>query len=177
VPRKNVRLFHGKPMIAYPLETAKASKLFDLIIVSTDDFEIADVAFTHNAVIVPREADDGSTGTQEIAARVLDKLQLQGSAACVMYPCSPLLDVYHLKQGYAALLNPAAKAFARSVGPDGQDAGCYYWGWMRAFRDRLPLDAFNTIDVALPAERACDVDTMDDWSRCESMYDALRRAS
>lgn len=176
VQRQNIADFRGRPMLAYPLDVARASKLFDLTIVSTDDAQIAGFACSAGAIVVPREADDGSIGTQEIAAHVLDRLQLQGNAACVIYPCSPLLDVFHLKQGFAELLKPHHKAFVRSVGPDGEDAGCFYWGWVRAFRDRRPLDAFNTHEYVLPAERVCDVNTTEDWARAESMFDALRRA-
>jgi pseudaminic acid cytidylyltransferase len=177
VPRKNVREFCGAPMLAHPLLVAQHSSLFDLVVVSTDDAEIAACAFRYGAVVIPRPLDDGTVGTQEIAARVLDQLQVTGGVACVIYPCTPLLDVPHLKQGYARLLHPDARCFARSVGPDGQDAGCYYWGWVRAFRDRRPLDEFNASDVVLPAERVCDINTPEDWARAESMFDALRRAS
>ncbi|MDZ4098616.1 MAG: pseudaminic acid cytidylyltransferase, partial [Methylophilaceae bacterium] len=44
IPRKNIKLFCGKPMIAWSIEVAKASGLFDRIIVSTDDIEISEVA-------------------------------------------------------------------------------------------------------------------------------------
>lgn len=177
VPRKNVKPFRGEPMLSYPLTTAKASGLFDLIIVSTDDAEIALLAYQHGATVVPRPYDDGSTGTQELAARVLDQLDLHGSVACVLYPCVPLLTPQDLKDGYARLLQPDAKCFVRAVGPDGADAGAFYWGWIRAFRDRRPLDAFHTADHVLPAERVCDVDTPADWARCEEMFDNLKGAS
>lgn len=176
VPRKNIRDFRGRPMLAYPLQLARECSLFDLVVVSTDDFEIADCAFSHGAVVVPREIDDGTTGTQELAGRVLDQLDFSGQC-CVIYPCTPLLDAEHLSLGRDYLLRPDAKCYARSVGPDGQDAGCFYWGWVRAFRDRRPLDAFNTVDVPLPAQRVCDINTPEDWARAESMFDALRRAS
>lgn len=176
IPRKNVRQFRGKSMLLYAIDAAKESGLFDLIVVSTDDTEIATYAFEFDAMVVPREHDDGSIGTQEIAARVLDQLDLHGSA-CVIYPCTPLLNADLLKLGWSYLLRPDAKCFARSVGPDGQDAGCFYFGWSRAFRARCQLDAFHTIDVPLPAEQVCDINTPEDWARAESMFDALRRAS
>jgi pseudaminic acid cytidylyltransferase len=176
IPRKNILDFYGRRMLAYPLHTARASGLFDLIVVSTDDAEIAGYSFTHGAIIVPRLPDDGTIGTQEIAARVLDQLQIGGGAACVLYPCTPLLDVYHLRLGWTKLLSPEARCFTRSVGPDGQDAGCFYWGWTRAFRDRRPLDDFNTLNVELPAERVCDINTPEDMARASAMFDALRRA-
>jgi pseudaminic acid cytidylyltransferase len=164
-------------MLEYPIEAAKDSGLFDLILVSTDDQRIANVAFRNGCLVVPRPLDDGSTGTQEIAAQVLDQLQASGSYCCVIYPCSPLLTGFYLRQGYAALLRPEARCFTRSVGPDYQDAGCFYFGWVRAFRDRRPLDEFNTTDVPLPVERVIDINTEADWARALSMYDALRRAS
>jgi N-acylneuraminate cytidylyltransferase len=44
IPRKNIKVFHGKPMIAYSIEAAVTSGCFDKVIVSTDDTEIAEVA-------------------------------------------------------------------------------------------------------------------------------------
>jgi pseudaminic acid cytidylyltransferase len=177
VPRKNIRDFHGMRMLNYPICAAQDSGLFDLIVVSTDDREIASCAFDNGCIVVPRRYDDGATGTQEIAARVFDQLDVSGGASCVIYPCTPLLLPSDLKAGWAKLLDPEAKSFVRSVGPDGQDAGAFYFGWTRAFRDRRPLDEFNTTDYVLPAERVIDVNTEADWTRALSMYDALRRAS
>ena len=51
IPRKNVKDFYGKPMIAWSIEAAKASGCFDKIIVSTDDQEIADIARQFGAEI------------------------------------------------------------------------------------------------------------------------------
>ena len=61
IPRKNIKLFHGKPMIAYAIQTAHASNLFDKLIVSTDDQEIADIARSYDAEIPflrPKELSD-----------------------------------------------------------------------------------------------------------------------
>ena len=51
IPRKNIKDFHGKPLIAYSIEVALKSKLFDKVIVSTDDEEIAKIAMQYGAVI------------------------------------------------------------------------------------------------------------------------------
>jgi pseudaminic acid cytidylyltransferase len=174
VPRKNVRDFRGMPMIAYPIELAKKLGLFDLILVTTDDAEIAKVAFSHGASVMHRPPDDGAVGTQETASRLLDQLQMVGGAACVIYPCTPLLDLPNLRLGWEWLLKAQTRSYVRAVGIDGKDAGCFYWGWVRAYRDRVPLDAFHTTDLVLPPERTCDVDTPEDWSRAETMYDALK---
>ena len=51
IPRKNIRLFHGKPLIAYTIEQAQQSKLFDRIIVDTDSSEIADISKKYGAEV------------------------------------------------------------------------------------------------------------------------------
>lgn len=176
VPHKNVRWFHGQPMLAYPIKAAKASGLFDLIAVSTDSQEIAACAFHFGAVVVPREADDGTTGTQEVAARTLENLRITGGIACVIYATTPLLLPEHLRDGFNALMSPRWTNFAMSVGPDGKDAGCFYWGWVRSFLERMPLDGGLTQTVTLPGNRVCDINTPEDWALAESMFEALRRA-
>lgn len=170
VPSKNRRVFHGKPMLEYPIRAAQASGLFDLIVVSTDDPVIAHVAYMCGALVLPRGMDDGTVGTQEIAARVLDELNVWSDLACVIYPCTPLLESEHLQVGLNRLLMPDAKSFAYSVGPDGQDAGAFYWGWVTAFRNRIPLVG-NAAHVVLPGECVCDINTPEDWERAEQMFE------
>lgn len=51
IPKKNIKPFYGKPLIAYSIETAKQSELFDRIIVSTDDEEIAKIAKEYGAEV------------------------------------------------------------------------------------------------------------------------------
>jgi N-acylneuraminate cytidylyltransferase len=176
VPRKNIRLFHGRPIIGYSIEAARKSHLFDSVIVSTDDDEIEQVASAAGANVVRRPIDDGSTGTQEIAARVLDSM-LSATEACVIYATSPLLVPDDLVRGYAVLQRFGA-LFAMSVQVDPlADAGCFYWGKAEAFRVRAPLIDSHTVMVPMPAHRVCDINTEADWSRAESMYHALRRAA
>ena len=66
IPRKNIKLFCGRPMIAWSIEAALQSACFDQIIVSTDDAEIAEVARQHGAEVPfvrPAELSDDRTGT------------------------------------------------------------------------------------------------------------------
>lgn len=156
-------------MLCYPIEVAKASKLFQLVVVSTDDDEIEDTALAMGAVVVRRKPDDGTKGTQEIAKDVLE--QINAHFACVIYPCSPLLIVADLYRGMRAL---QFNTYAMSTGPDGVDAGCFYFGRGHAFREGIPLT--NAAHVELPADRVCDINTPEDWARAEKLYDALRRA-
>jgi N-acylneuraminate cytidylyltransferase len=54
LPRKNIKLFHGKPLIAYSIESAKSSQSIDRVIVSTDDEEIADISKSFGAEVIMR---------------------------------------------------------------------------------------------------------------------------
>ena len=74
IPRKNIKEFCGKPMIAWPIEVAKESGLFEQIIISTDDEEIAEVAKSYGAevpFIRPNELSDDYTGTTEVIAHAV----------------------------------------------------------------------------------------------------------
>ena len=78
IPRKNIRNFAGRPMIAWPIETANLSKLFDRIIVSTDDQEIAEIARQEGAevpFIRPKELSDDITGVSSVLKHAILKLQ------------------------------------------------------------------------------------------------------
>lgn len=177
IPRKNIRMFHGKPILAYSVETAKESKLFDKIVVSTDDADIAEVATKYGADIHWRDADSArdEVGTHEVAARVLEDLWIDSGIACVLYPCAPLITADDLMRGYRCL--GLDKWFSMSVGTDPLcDAGAFYFGDVFAFADRFPLIGPNTSMVPIPKNRVCDINTMSDWIRAEHMYEALRSA-
>jgi len=103
IPRKNIQLFHGKPIIAYAIETAIESALFSRVIVSTDDPEIAQIAKNHGAEVPflrsEENADDFAT-TSSVLLEVLEQLSTNGesyTSACCIYPTSPLIDSKDLK--------------------------------------------------------------------------------
>lgn len=177
IPRKNIKLFHGRPIIEYSIETAKESGLFDDVVVSTDDGEIAMVASASGALVVMRSHDDGSKGTQEVARDVLDALHwLKATDVCVIYATSPLLTADDLHRGFEAYSQQGA-LFSMSVQASPlADAGCFYWGATAAFQTNTPLIAPHTAMVPMPPERVCDINTIEDWRRAESMFTALRRA-
>jgi N-acylneuraminate cytidylyltransferase len=111
IPRKNIRNFLGKPIIAYSIETALEAGLFDEVMVSTDDGEIADVARKYGASIPfirsEENADDHAT-TVDVLVEVLQKYQQQGKYfenGCCIYPTAPLLKPSFLKSGYEKLIN------------------------------------------------------------------------
>ncbi len=97
IPNKNIKLFHGKPIIAYAIDNALKSGLFDEVFVSTDNEEIAAIA-RENGAIVPvlrssENADDFAT-TSDVLIEVLKYHQEIGKyigTACCIYPTTPLL--------------------------------------------------------------------------------------
>ena len=109
IPRKNIKLFCGKPMIAWSIEAAKSSDLFDHIIVSTDDVEIAEVAKQWGAevpFIRPAALSDDYAGTTEVIAHATQWAIGQGfdvDAVCCIYATAPLIQVDDLKRGLEAL--------------------------------------------------------------------------
>lgn len=106
IPKKNIKDFLGKPMIAYPIEVAIESGLFDKIIVSTDSEEIAKVAEKYGAEIPfirPPELSDDFTGTNPVIRHAVEFLQALGNdldLVCCIYATTPLLDKKYLQLGY-----------------------------------------------------------------------------
>lgn len=109
IPRKNIKLFNGKPMIAWSIEAAKASGLFDHVIVSTDDTEIAEVAKHCGAevpFIRPEELSNDYASTTPVVAHATKWALAQGwdvKAVCCIYATAPFVKIDDLKLGWNAL--------------------------------------------------------------------------
>jgi pseudaminic acid cytidylyltransferase len=109
IPRKNIKDFCGKPMIAWSIEAAKTSDLFDHIIVSTDDAEIAEVAKQWGAGVPfmrPAELSNDYAGTTEVIAHATQWALDQGfevEAVCCIYATAPFVQVDDLHRGWEAL--------------------------------------------------------------------------
>ncbi len=105
IPRKNIKLFHGKPLIAYSIQTALESKLFEDIYVSTDDDEIAEISKLYGAKVIqrPKELADDFTGTGDVVKHALSVVEKKYDFCCTIYATAPLLQVKYLKEGYEKL--------------------------------------------------------------------------
>jgi pseudaminic acid cytidylyltransferase len=120
LPRKNIRNFFGKPIIAYSIDAALKSGVFDRVVVSTDDAEIALVANRYGAetpFLRPKELSDDFTGTNAVTKHAISWLQSQGipvTVVCCIYATAPLLQVNYLLEGYHKLIN-SKKSFVFSV--------------------------------------------------------------
>ena len=105
IPRKNIRSFCGKPMIAWSIGVALQSACFDRVIVSTDDEEIAAVSRQWGAetpFLRPAELSDDHTGTIPVVAHTIDWLRQAGQApaqVCCIYATAPFLQADDLRRG------------------------------------------------------------------------------
>ena len=124
IPRKNIKDFFGKPLIAYSIETALESNLFDKVIVTTDDEEIALIAKEYGAqvpFIRPEKLSDDFTGTGDVVNHAINYLKEQGEEfdyACTIYATAPLLQSKYLIEGFNKLKeSDAINAFSATSMP------------------------------------------------------------
>jgi N-acylneuraminate cytidylyltransferase len=127
VPRKNVRPFAGRPMIAWPIAAAIESGLFDRIVVSTEDEEIVQAAVAAGAEAPfrrPPTLSDDHTPTRPViqhAIREMERLFERPDLVCCIYATAPFLHAADLQDGFEALLSGdwdyafAATSFAYPV--------------------------------------------------------------
>jgi len=213
IPRKNIKDFCGKPIIAYSIEVARQSGLFKKIVVSTDDEQIADVAKAYGAevpFIRPSRLSDDIVGTSKVFLHALEWLEEHGISAefaCCIYATAPLLQVQYLLAGRDALKHGSANtaisvtsypySIFRSLKIDGKgyaemfwpeyrkkrsqdmpeayhDAGQFYWVRLINFILEPNLLGKQTKAIILPRWQVQDIDTQEDWTHAELLYQILR---
>ena len=113
IPKKNIKDFFGKPLIAYSIETALSSNLFKEVFVSTDDANIIKIATSYGANIIkrPKELADDYTGTQDVINHAIKYLEQQNQHykfVCTLYATAPLLQKKYLVKGFEELKNSDA---------------------------------------------------------------------
>jgi len=130
IPRKNIKLFCGKPMIAWSIEAAIKSGCFDKVIVSTDDEEIVQTALRFGATVPfirPAELSDDHTGTIPVIRHAIEWFNAQGHQVehtCCLYATAPFVSSEDIQRGLGRLT----------------EAGCDY--------------AFSVTSYAFPIQRA-----------------------
>ncbi|PIT76122.1 pseudaminic acid cytidylyltransferase [Limnohabitans sp. B9-3] len=109
IPRKNIKEFGGKPMIAYAITAAKNSGLFDHVLVSTDDAEIAKIAQAWGAetpFVRPAELANDYTATVPVVVHAIQACEALGwdfSNVCCIYPGVPFIQVEDLQGAFKHL--------------------------------------------------------------------------
>lgn len=122
IPRKNIRDFLGKPIIAYSIEAALASGLFDEVMVSTDDKEIAEIAVKYGASVPfmrsEENANDAATLSdviEEIKSVFIKNGHFFDNICCIL-ATSPLITADLLRKGLDVLLASEADSVRPLVG-------------------------------------------------------------
>jgi pseudaminic acid cytidylyltransferase len=124
IPRKNIKDFFGKPLISYSIQAALDSQLFDKIIVSTDDEEIAEIAKKYGAEVPflrPKELSDDFTTSGQVIEHTLKYLRDNHEHydfCCTIYATAPLLQAKYLVEGFEKLKkSDAINAFSATSIP------------------------------------------------------------
>ena len=109
IPRKNIKIFHGLPVIAYAIRAAQESGVFNEIFVSTEDEEIAEVAESFGATVPwmrPKELSDDYSTTisvmQDAVRKFKNSFPMLENVCCI-YPTTPLLQPHLIRQGFQVL--------------------------------------------------------------------------
>ena len=158
IPRKNIREFAGKPMIAWSIEAARASGCFDQIIVSTDDAEIASVARQWGAEVPfcrPLELANDFTGTMPVVAHAVQWYQDSGleiAEVCCLYATAPFVESSDLKKGLQLLDKASDDRFVFT-------ATTYASPIQRALRIDHASGIAHMLQPELFIERSQDLDT------------------
>lgn len=114
IPRKNIKEFNGKPIMAYSVEAAVKSGVFDTVMVSTEDEEIADIGKKYGAQVPfyrsEKTASDYAT-TAEVLLEVLEEYEKRGmhfDMACCIYPTAPFVTAQRLAEAVDTLAKSEA---------------------------------------------------------------------
>lgn len=110
IPRKNIRPFMGKPIMAYSIEAALKSNLFDVVMVSTDDEEIADIAMQYGAAVPfmrSKSSSNDSATLSDVLKEVIRAFNNRGAYydnMCCILATAPLISSDDIQRGYDKLL-------------------------------------------------------------------------
>jgi len=213
IPRKNIKEFNGKPIIAYSIEAALKSNCFSQVIVSTDDDEISEVAKKYGALVPfvrPDELSNDYAGTIPVIKHAIEWMEDNNNYienVCCLYATAPFIQSKIISKAYQQLQDsnsdycfsvtsfsfPIQRAIkivqgdkvnmfypehfntrSQDLEEAYHDAGQFYWGKARAFKDESPLFSEVATPYVLPRYLVQDIDTMEDWIRAEAMYKVLQ---
>ena len=193
IPKKNIRDFCGKPILAYSIEAALSSRLFDHVMVSTDNTEIAEIAKKYGAE-VPFFRSEATSGdfatTNDVLAEVLaeyEKRDMHFDVACCIYPTAPFVTAEKLKAAVEQLEASDADTLIpvvsfsyppqRAMDSRSQDLQTHYHdvGQFYVFRtDRFAVNkklmVGNILPLIVSELEVQDIDNLTDWKIAEMKY-------
>lgn len=212
IPRKNIKEFNGKPIIAYSIEAAKKSNCFEQIIVSTDDAEIAEVAKAYGALVPfvrPAELSNDYVGAIPVIRHALESVDtiIPIKFVCCLFATAPFIQpeiinnaLRQLKSSGAyfcfsvtSFPSPIQRSFtiterkrismlypesfndrSQDLEEAYHDAGQFYWGYARSFKEEPLLFSEISSPYILPRYLVQDIDSQEDWIKAELMYQVLK---
>jgi len=205
LPRKNLYPIHGKPMIGWVIEKAISSGLFRQVIVSSEDHEVLEAARSFGAEPYqrPEHLADDMTHVGPVVDDVVESLKLRADTVCLLFATALLMRTHHLKQAFALLCKPEVKTVvpitefdsaiqrAYEMHQDGsiqmatpeffqsrsqdlpkrfRDAGMFSWSKTLGHGGKV-------LGYVVPRTEAVDIDTPDDLSLAEALFNLQRRDS
>ncbi len=175
LPGKNIRAFHGRPIIEYSICAAFYSGVFDHVVVSTDSETIRDIARGLGANVDHRPshlAGDDATVIEVLSAFCADPRASGLDLVACVYATAPLIQPSDLWQGWAKMRVQPDLDYCLAVDPDGRDAGQWCFGRREAWAlQKLRPLGRRTYRYELPAERAVDINTAADWRRAAALFE------
>lgn len=215
IPHKNLKPFCGKPLVCWAIDTALGSGLFDSVVVSTDDRDVARLAAERGAgtpFIRPAHLSDDHATTDAVILHAVNEIRA-GSASfdtgCCIYP-NPFVAAADLRAGYQLMLMEKSTSTFPVVAYDFpidhalvlegglrprprwpekldmrsqdlpqyvHDAGLFYWFDVEKFVACGKLMGDDATAFVVPATRAQDLNTPDDWTLAEQKYRLLAGAT
>ena len=163
IPRKNIKLFHGKPIIQYSIAAALH---VGQVYVSTDDIEIAEVSRRCGAGVLMRPEGMDDLGTQEVMQFHLKTMMCE--VACCLYATAPMVTAETLLTAYRMLHRAD---YVVPVAHWLQDPGQFYMGHRHAFVSGQSLIGPRTAMLHIDPRTAIDINEPEDWLRAEAMYE------
>ena len=166
IPRKNIKYFLGKPIISYSIRAAIDSNLFDIVMVSTDDLEIAEISKQYGSDVPFLRGNENSNDTAtmyQVIIEVLDKykeLDIEFDEVCCILATAPFVTPERLKHGYELFKNADS---VRCEFRSGQDAGQFYFAKMKGLKKRNTIVGGKVKKYLFEDNEAHDINTMDDW--------------
>ena len=168
IPNKNIRSFHGKPIIAYSIELGRGA--CTRTIVSTDSDEIGAVAMAYGAEVCerPSELARDEIGTQAVVRHVVEELALEGDIMA-LYATSPLLTKADVEYAWHAYVYGPRMICRYSATSYGDPTGGFYIARHDFFLYELDPYSFGllwpTADI--------DINTPSDWELAEKLYEEI----
>lgn len=171
IPRKNIRRFLGKPMLAWSVEAAQKSGICGEVWVSTEDSRIARVAWELGCKLHPRASElaEDQIGTQEVMRAALTELwksdMVRPEFAVCIYACAPTLLPTDLREAFLQVREGCPYVYV---------PGMFYFGLSEAFVKGMPLTDGQEISLG---ERQIDINEEHEWQQAKQIVLRMQKAA